>query len=175
MKMKILYALIGTLALAGCQTTLSFSHKEQARAELEPRSGSSVSGYATFEEQGDKVIVMVKVKGLKPNQEHGFHVHDKGDCSAPDASSAGGHFNPDGHAHGNPDQTNRHAGAMKNLVANNKGEVETMFEVDTIRVASGKYSIVNHALIIHANPDDYKSQPVGNAGGRIACGIIKKM
>ncbi|MES2206129.1 MAG: superoxide dismutase family protein [Pseudomonadota bacterium] len=169
-----LFTLVGTLALVGCQATHYFSKPNTlAKATLEARSGSEVSGEVTFEEKKESVLVSVNLHGLKPNSEHGFHVHEKGDCSAPDASSAGGHFNPDGHPHGNPEQLKRHAGAMKNLIADQQGNVITAFEVDTIRLNISKYGILNRALIVHANPDDYSSQPVGNAGGRLACGIIR--
>ncbi len=177
--MKRAYSLltvIGTLALVSCQATHYFSKPNTiAKAVLEARSGSEVSGEVSFEEKKDKVVVSVNLKGLKPNSEHGFHVHEKGDCSAPDASSAGGHFNPDGHSHGHPDQTKRHAGAMKNLRTDPQGNVVMAFEVDTIRLNISKYGILNRALIVHANPDDYTSQPVGNAGGRLACGIIRSV
>jgi len=173
--MKIFYALIAILALAGCQSYSSSTAWKQARADLEAKSGSAVTGYVTFFERSDRVLVSVKVGGLKPNSEHGFHVHEKGDCSSADAMSAGGHFNPDAHAHGNPKQVKRHAGAMVNLIADAKGESTVSFDVDTIRVDHGKYGILDRAVIIHSNPDDYVSQPVGNAGGRLACGLIKKI
>lgn len=172
--MRLFYVLLGTIALIGCQSNPSQSTGKQGRANLEARSGSTVTGNATFTERADKVLVSVKVSGLKPNSAHGFHVHEKGDCSSADAMSAGGHFNPDGHPHGDPARQKRHAGAMMNLVADAKGEAATTFAVDTIRVDDGKYGILNRALVIHTNPDDYVSQPVGNAGGRIACGIIRK-
>lgn len=173
--MKLFLALIGATALVGCQSAPTQTDGKQARANLEARSGSKVEGHVDFTERADKVLVSVKVSGLKPYGEHGFHVHEKGDCSAPDALSAGGHFNPDGHPHNHPQQAKRHAGAMVNLVADGKGESTVSFEVDAIRVDAGKYGILNRALIIHANPDDYVSQPVGNAGGRIACGLIRKI
>lgn len=173
MKAIVLTLIAGTV-LAACQSSPSASSDKQARADFESRSGSSVTGYSTFVERGDKVIVTTKVSGLQPNSQHGYHVHEKGDCSSPDAMSAGGHFNPDNHPHGDPGQQVRHAGAMKNLVADGKGEVSVVQEVDLIRVDNGKYGILDRALVIHTNPDDYVSQPVGNAGGRIACGLIRK-
>jgi Cu-Zn family superoxide dismutase len=172
--MKTLIAFAGLAALVGCQTYPQQTPQSRARADLEARSGSQAAGYADFVERGDKVLVSVKVTGLTPNSVHGFHVHEKGDCSAADAMTAGGHFNPDGNPHSHPGQLKRHAGAMPNLVANGNGEALATFEVDTIRVDDGKYGILRRALIVHTNPDDYVSQPVGNAGGRIACGIIKK-
>jgi superoxide dismutase, Cu-Zn family len=171
--MKLFLALMGAV-LAGCQSPTQPTGN-QARADLEARNRSKVAGYVEFVERPGKVLVSVNVTGLKPNSVHGFHIHEIGDCSAPDALSAGGHFNPDGHPHGNPQQKNRHAGAMVNLVADGKGEATVVLEVDTIRLDNRKYGVLGRSLIIHANPDDYASQPVGNAGGRIACGLIRKV
>jgi Cu-Zn family superoxide dismutase len=170
---KIVLTLIAGAILAACQSSPMSSGK-QARADFASKSGSNVTGYATFVERGDKVIVTTKVSGLQPNSQHGYHVHEKGDCSAPDATSAGGHFNPDNHPHGNPGQQVRHAGDMKNLVADAKGEATVTQELDIIRIDEGKFGILNRGLVIHANVDDYASQPAGNAGGRIACGLIRK-
>ncbi len=172
--MKLLFSLLGLIALTGCQMMSSSSSPNQARATLESRSGSSASGHVNFQEAKDKVRVTAKFAGLKPNSEHGFHVHEKGDCSAPDATSAGGHFNPDGQAHGHYGQAKRHAGDMPNLVANEKGEANASFEVTGLRVDDGKQGILNRAVVVHASPDDYQSQPAGNSGNRIACGLIKK-
>jgi Cu-Zn family superoxide dismutase len=173
--MKLLIALIGAMTLVACQSNPFQSSGKQARANLEAKSGSKVAGQVDFAEQGNKTRVSVKVSGLKPNSQHGFHVHEKGDCSSADALTAGGHFNPDGNPHAHAGAARRHAGDLVNLVADSKGESTASFEVDTIRVDEGKHGILNRAVIIHANPDDYVSQPVGNAGGRLACGIIKKV
>jgi Cu-Zn family superoxide dismutase len=171
--MKLLFAIVSAAALVGCQTYSGQTAGKHARANLDAKSGSQVAGNVNFAERGDKVLVSVKVSGLKPNSQHGFHVHEKGDCSSADALTAGGHFNPDGNPHGHAGQAKRHAGDLVNLVADGKGESAVSFEVDTIRLDEGKYGILNRAVIIHTNPDDYVSQPVGNAGGRIACGLIK--
>jgi superoxide dismutase, Cu-Zn family len=173
--MKLLCVLMTVVGLAGCQSYSTPSGNKQARADLEAKSHSHVSGFVTLRERHEKVLVSINVSGLAPNSVHGFHVHEKGDCSAADAASAGGHFNPDQHAHGDPRQQNRHAGAMVNLVADAKGEAVATFEVDTIRLDDGKYGILHRALIVHANPDDYVSQPLGNAGGRVACGVITQI
>jgi Cu-Zn family superoxide dismutase len=172
--MKRLLPLLGVMTLAGCQMMHHGSTSPQARTALESKSGSSAAGQVTFQETKDKVHVTAKVSGLKPNSEHGFHVHEKGDCSAADATSAGGHFNPEGQAHGHHRQAKRHAGDMPNLLANDKGEASASFDMDGVRLDEGKHGILNRAVVVHANPDDYQSQPAGNAGGRIACGIIKK-
>ena len=172
--MKLLFSLLGMATLTACQMMPHGLHSNQARATLEPKSGSSVSGHVDFQEAKDKVHVTAKLAGLKPNSEHGFHIHEKGDCSAADATSAGGHFNPDSQPHGNPRQEKHHAGDMPNLVANEKGEASVSFDMSGVRLDEGKQGILNRAVVIHANPDDYQSQPSGNSGGRVACGVIKK-
>ena len=112
------------------------------------------------------------VTGLKPNQEHGFHIHEVGDCSAGDGMSAKGHFNPAEKPHGHYTTTARHTGDMPNLRADAQGRAEAKFELDVMTLAPGQNNIIGRSVIVHAQPDDYKSQPVGNAGARLACGVI---
>ena len=164
--------LSATIIVAGCATMGAQEHR--ARASLEPTRGSQVGGTVTFVQRGDKVFVIASVHGLKPNSEHGFHVHEKGDCSSGDGMSAGGHFNPDGvgHGHVKPGDTG-HAGDMPNLKADASGNAAVAFERTRMTVAEGRFSIVGKGLIVHRDPDDYKSQPVGNAGPRLACAVIK--
>ena len=142
-----------------------------ASASLQPRSGSSVTGTAQFTQSGDKVLVRVQVSGLQPGQEHGFHIHDKGDCSAPDAMSAGGHFNPTGKPHG-PQNADHHGGDLPALKADASGKARAEFSVTGVTVAPGPTSIVGRSLVVHKDADDYKTQPTGNSGARIACGVI---
>lgn len=142
-----------------------------ASASLQPRSGSSVTGTAQFTQSGDKVLVRVQVSGLQPGQEHGFHIHDKGDCSAPDAMSAGGHFNPTAKPHG-PQDGEHHGGDLPALKADASGKAVESFSVTGVTVAPGPTSIVGRSLIVHKDPDDYKTQPTGNSGARLACGVI---
>jgi Cu-Zn family superoxide dismutase len=158
--------------LAGC-ATLGGS-EPRATAQLQPTRGNSVSGNVSFTQKGDKVVVVANVSGLKPNQEHGFHVHEKGDCSSGDGMSAAGHFNPRGNPHGHHSTPVRHAGDMPNLKADANGNASFTAELDVITVIEGPTSVVGRGLIVHANPDDYKSQPVGNAGARMACAVIQK-
>lgn len=172
--MKLVFSLLGIAALTGCQMMSAGSDSKQARAMLESRSGSTVAGHVDFQESKDKVRVTANLAGLKPNSEHGFHVHEKGDCSAPDATSAGGHFNPDGQPHGHPRQGKHHAGDMPNLVANEKGVASTSFDLPGVHLDDGKQGILNRAVVVHAKADDYQSQPAGDSGSRIACGVIKK-
>ena len=146
----------------------------RATAHLQPTRGNNVSGDVTFTQKGEKVVVAAKVSGLKPNQEHGFHVHEKGDCSSGDGMSAAGHYNPKGSPHGHHSTQARHAGDMPNLKADAYGNASMRAELDIITVSEGPTSVVGRGLIVHAQPDDYKSQPVGNAGARMACAVIQK-
>jgi Cu-Zn family superoxide dismutase len=157
--------------LAACQTTPD--EPLRATAQLKPTKGSKAFGEATFEQVGGKVRVIVFVQGLKPGQDHGLHIHEAGDCSSGDGMSAKGHFNPHGKPHGHPSSGNRHAGDLPSLKANKAGRANVQVDVDGITVGPGPASIVGRGLIVHADPDDYKTQPTGNAGARIACGVIQ--
>jgi Cu-Zn family superoxide dismutase len=159
-------------ALAGCAGAQpSSAGKSSAVATLSPTQGNSASGTVTFEGVDGGVAVVARVKGLKPNSVHGFHVHEKGDCSSPDGSSAGGHFNPAGAPHG-PQEGPHHAGDMPALRSDANGMAEAKFTLVGLSIGSGQADVLNRAVIVHAQPDDYKTQPTGNSGGRIACGIV---
>ncbi|MFT6590598.1 MAG: Cu-Zn family superoxide dismutase [Rhodoferax sp.] len=148
-------------------------HGPSASSQLDARSGSGVTGSVRFMEHGDHVMVRVTASGLTPGQLHGFHIHDKGDCSAPDATSAGGHFNPTGKPHGAQDG-DHHGGDMPALQADANGQVSVTFHLAGVTVSDGPTSIMGRGVIIHKDPDDYKTQPTGNAGARLACGVIVK-
>jgi Cu-Zn family superoxide dismutase len=143
-----------------------------AQADLEPTQGNKAKGTARFVQHGDSVEVTVKMSGLAPGG-HGFHVHEKGDCSAPDATSAGGHFNPTGQPHGSPDSRERHVGDLPMLQADASGEARLTATIPGMSLRGGKTDIVGKALIVHAAPDDFKTQPTGNSGARVACGVIR--
>ena len=162
---------IAAVALTACQTTPPAPLI--ATAQLQPTKGNKTFGEATFEQVGDKVRVVIFVQGLKPGQEHGLHIHEAGDCSSGDGMSAKGHFNPHGKPHGNPASAERHAGDLPSLNANKAGRANVQVDVDGITVTPGPASIIGRGLIVHADPDDYKTQPTGNAGARIACGVIR--
>ena len=161
----------GAVAIAGAAWAQSDA---KATAQLQPTKGSSASGTATFTQQAGKVVVEVKVSGLTPGAEHGFHIHEKGDCSSGDGMSTGGHFNPLGKPHAHFTTTDRHAGDMPALKADASGNASVAVELDVITVTDGPTSVVGRGLIVHALPDDYKTQPTGNAGARVACGVIQK-
>src|SRR5688572_5879725 len=169
--MKKLLAVASVALLTACQSTPD--EPLRATAALQPTKGSKTFGEATFEEVDGKTRVTVFAQGLKPDAEHGFHVHEAGDCSSADGMSAKGHFNPHAKPHGDPKSPERHAGDLPALSAGKDGRARLDVTVDAITVRSGPASIVGRGLIIHADPDDYKTQPTGNAGARIACGVIK--
>jgi len=137
---------------------------------LYPASGSTVSGTVTFSRTDKGMVVVADITGLTPGK-HGFHIHEFGDCSATDATSAGGHFNPAMMKHGGPSDMERHEGDLGNLTADDKG-VAHLEITDKILTFDGKNSIIGRGVIVHAKEDDLVSQPVGNAGARIACGTI---
>lgn len=144
-----------------------------AIAVMHPTQGNKTSGTVRFtQEGGNKVKVVADIQGLQPNSKHGFHIHEFGDCSAPDATSAGGHYNPEGHAHAGPDAKERHAGDLGNLEANAQGNAHLEITLDNLTITGQRNPIIGRGVIIHAKADDLKSQPTGDAGGRIACGVI---
>jgi superoxide dismutase, Cu-Zn family len=160
------------LSLAGCGSMGAMQGGPNAIARLEPTKGNATAGTVEFQQRGSKVRVVANVTGLAPNQEHGFHVHETGDCSSGDGMSTGGHFNPDGKPHG-PQNAPHHAGDMPSLKADASGNAKAAFELDEVTVAAGPKSVVGRGLIVHKDPDDYKTQPTGNAGARIACAVIR--
>ncbi len=149
----------------------AWSSVTRAVAVLHPTAGNKAQGKVTFTQAGDKVKVVAEIEGLAPGQKHAFHIHQFGDCSAPDGTSAGGHYNPESHPHGLPETAQRHAGDLGNIEADASGKARYETTVDNISVAGLKNPIVGRGVIVHAKPDD-GGQPVGNAGGRIACGVI---
>jgi superoxide dismutase, Cu-Zn family len=160
---------------AAAQNTVQPPSVERAIAVLHPTEGNQAAGTVEFTRQGDGVHVVVRLEGLTPG-EHGFHVHELGDCSAPNGSSAGGHFNPFGSPHGARDAAERHVGDLGNVTADDSGKVAADF-VDA-RIAlpgaapENSASILGRGVIVHGGRDDLTSQPSGDAGARVACGVI---
>ena len=142
----------------------------KAVAALLSRSGSTVEGTITFTRSANGVAVSASLKGLAAGT-HGFHVHEFGDCSAADATSAGGHFNPTADPHAGPDAEKRHVGDLGNIEAKADGTA-TLERDDAHLRLYGKRSILGRAVVVHAKADDLKTQPTGDAGGRVACGVI---
>ena len=145
-----------------------------ATATIAAASESKVEGTVTFTKSGEMIKVEAKLTGLTPG-DHGFHVHDKGDCSSPDAKSAGGHFNPAGVDHGAPGGEAHHSGDLGNIVASEDGSATMTAELPLSHLSldpEAPNNIVGRAVIVHGGADDLKSQPSGNAGPRVGCGVI---
>ena len=156
---------------AQAQTEEKSSAPLRAITVLHPTAGNKVSGTVTFTEVADGVQVHAEITGLTPGN-HGFHVHQFGDCSAPDASSAGAHFNPTNKPHAGPDATERHVGDMGNLEADASGKATLDYLDHQISLTNDQSSVIGRSVVVHAKPDDLKSQPAGDSGARIGCGVI---
>jgi superoxide dismutase, Cu-Zn family len=165
--MKSLALLSASLLFAACATTSG----PVASTPVEAISGSTVTGSVTLAEQKDgSVQVSLELSGV-PEGVHGFHIHDKGDCGD-NGNASGPHFNPMASSHGAPQMMPHHAGDFGNVTAGADGKVKTTFTTRSVTVSAGAASAVGHAVILHANPDDLTSQPAGNAGPRIGCGVL---
>ena len=142
-------------------------------ATVSATEGNTVNGTVSFTQESGEVVVRVALTGFEPGTRHGFHVHETGDCSAPDGTSAGGHFNPDGHEHGLPEAGARHAGDLGNVEADANGNVDAEMRFTDLQL-DGDHGIGGRAVILHADADD-GGQPTGNAGARVACGVISTL
>jgi Cu-Zn family superoxide dismutase len=144
------------------------------RVNLIAAQGGQVSGALDLVASEGVVVMTGLVTGMKPESEHGFHVHEKGDCSSPDFASAGEHFNPTAEAHGNPASPPHHLGDVPNIKANAEGKADVNVRAEGLALGGGGANdIVGKAIVVHEKVDDYKTQPSGNSGDRIACGVIE--
>jgi Cu-Zn family superoxide dismutase len=140
---------------------------------LAPTAGHTAAGMLMLSDTDDGVAIEGRITGLEPDSRLGFHVHEVGDCSAPDASSAGEHFNPTKQPHGDPDDDERHLGDLPNLDVNDDGEATVDVTLDGVSLdRADRPSIRNRAIVVHAEEDDYETQPSGASGARVACGVI---
>jgi Cu-Zn family superoxide dismutase len=144
----------------------------EAVAVMHPTEGNTTHGIVRFSQVPDGVRIIARIEGLAPDSKHGFHIHQFGDFSSGDASSAGGHYNPEGHRHGGPSEPERHAGDLGNLEAGPDGVAHYEFVADNMTISGHRNPILGRGLVIHAGADDLASQPTGNAGARIAFGVI---
>jgi len=146
-----------------------------AIAVVNPASGSNVHGIVRFIQTGDSIRIVADLEGLTAGAQHGFHIHEFGDCSAADATSAGSHYDAAGTMHhGRPEDAVKHSGDLGNLTADASGKTHHEITVSGLSISGGKAPILGRGVIVHAKPDDF-GQPVGNAGGRIGCGVIGVM
>jgi Cu-Zn family superoxide dismutase len=172
--MKTLFAglltLLVSVAASAAPPRTPNAGPQHAVAVLHATGHGKVQGTLWFTQEGNHVEIIGEITGLTPGL-HAFHIHEFGDCSAPDAMSAGGHYNPTGMKHGSPDHGERHVGDLGNIRADENGKA-TIDIKDALVQLHGPHSIIGRAVIVHADPDDFKSQPAGNAGARIACGVV---
>lgn len=167
----------GALLALSLPTSVAAQHEQhhaatatRAVAVLAPTAGNTGQGIVTFEVVDGGVRITARLEGLAAGS-HGFHIHEFGDCSAPDGTSAGGHFNPTGEPHGAPDAAERHIGDLGNLEADTQG-MATYDRIDRMLSLTGPQGVIGRGVIVHAAPDDLTSQPTGAAGPRLACGVI---
>lgn len=162
--------LLGTGLAAAQDAEPAAAPALRAQAHVMPTEGNTASGTVVFEQTAEGVRVTATLTGLAPG-EHGFHVHQWGDCSAPDGTSAGGHFNPGGVDHAGPHTMPRHVGDLGNITADESGNA-AYEAVNDLLTFDGPNNILGRGLIVHADADDLTSQPTGAAGGRIGCAVI---
>lgn len=153
------------------ETVETMPEINQATAVISPTEGNNTAGVVTFTQTDNGVRVEATISGLDQEMRHGFHIHQFGDCRAPDGTSAGGHFNPESVEHGAPTDDIRHIGDLGNLPSNAQGTADVDF-VDSHLQLNGPNSILGRGVIVHAGTDDFESQPTGDAGSRLACGVI---
>ena len=178
-------ALLGSLALTACVfvhaedrghrgrgRSESRSRRDVVTATLEGKSGSKLSGSAVCTAMEGGVLIEVRVEDTAPGW-HAVHIHENGDCSSPDGKSAGGHFNPEGVAHGAPHAQERHAGDLGNMWVDDEGHGFHSLFMPHLTLSKGPLAVRGRAIIIHAGADDLTSQPTGAAGGRIGCGVLR--
>jgi superoxide dismutase, Cu-Zn family len=166
-------ALLALTALVGCQSKPMSEPIRRAQAQLEPTKGHQVRGKMTFLAADGGVRVIADMDGLTPGL-HGMHIHEKGDCSAPDAKTAGEHYNPTNKRHGGSDAPEHHVGDLGNILADASGHGHYDRLNATIQL-NGPRSIVGLSVLVHADPDDLVTQPGGKSGDRVACGVIKPL
>jgi Cu-Zn family superoxide dismutase len=201
----VMFVMVGSvLACAGCETSGKEKHSDAAASDTKPMkldarqvgktavavikpsaaattqpTMSNVTGVVTFTQVADGVLVVAEIKGLTPNTKHGFHLHEKGDLSAPDLSSAGAHYNPMGLTHGGAPPGHdemtimqRHIGDLGNLTSDAQGNASARLTMPNCSIG-GENSLVGRSVIVHAKEDDLKTDPSGNSGGRVAGGVIQ--
>ena len=168
-----------TILVCGCATSSSTPHATAARAStaagggavamLEARSGSSVTGTARATPSSGGLALHVEIQGATPG-EHGVHIHEKGDCSDPKATSAGGHYNPAGGAHhGGLNTPVRHGGDLGNILVDSSGKGSLDVDVPGLSIDQ----VVGKAVVVHEKQDDLQTDPAGNSGARVACGVLQ--
>ena len=168
-----------SVILIGCERAsqqtgvLTTPTPNQAIAVIGSTNDSGVTGTAVFTQNGDQITLIIEIQGATPGL-HAVHIHEKGDCSAPDDKSAGGHWNPTDVAHGKWGEGEFHLGDIGNITVGEDGIGNISLTTDLWEIGTGSdVDVVGRGIIVHADPDDFTSQPSGNAGARIGCGVIE--
>ncbi len=165
-------AVLGAAALTWVTACASSKPDPTALAVIESRSGSSVTGKAVFTQLASgETKAEVWISNATPGM-HGLHIHEKGDCSAPDATSAGGHFNAAGHPHAAPTDSARHNGDFGNIEIGADGKGHMVITTDMLTVMPGPNCVVGRSVVFHEKADDLTTQPTGAAGARYGCGVV---
>jgi Cu-Zn family superoxide dismutase len=173
---KIIFGIVAIgLLIFSCKSSSTNDNGKKMDITFESKSGSSIKGNAIFTEINGEVSLVAKLTGMKPGV-HAIHIHEKADCSATDAASAGGHWNPTFKKHGKWGDAEHHKGDIGNFTADVDGNATVIFKTDEWCIGCGDATkdILGKGLIIHEKADDYLTQPTGNAGGRVACSAIIK-
>lgn len=165
-------ALAAALLLSGCASARHLFAPNSAEAKLSPTRGNTASGLMTFRQQGKEVLIQGEFSGLTPGA-HGLHIHEGGDCGGAGAKNAGPHFNPTGARHGSPGSPSHHAGDLPMLTAGADGTARFQARMDGLPIEEGPAGILGRAVVVTARPDDYTTQPTGNSGPGVACGVIR--
>jgi Cu-Zn family superoxide dismutase len=175
MKQSLLLTTCIIVSIISCKSSRNIDKSSALNLIFESKSNSTVAGTATFTEKKGNVTLVAKLTGLKPGV-HAIHIHEKSDCSAADGSSAGGHWNPTFKKHGKLGEGEAHKGDIGNFTADENGIGTITFSTNEwcISCEDQTKNILDKSIIVHANPDDFTSQPTGNAGGRIACTAVIK-
>ena len=178
MKATLLLLLVCvSIALVSCdmvqEIIIPVTPAQQAIAIIGSASGSNLTGIAVFTQNGDTITLTIEIENASPGI-HAVHIHEKGDCSAPDATSAGGHWNPTNVAHGTWGEGEFHLGDIGNIAVGEDGTGKIELTTNLWEMGTGSnLDIVGKGIIVHAGIDDFISQPSGNAGARIGCGAIE--
>ena len=170
---KLTIAILSLALFAACKTQTKSEGKNTVNLTLTPKSGTKVSGTASFQEKNGKVTFSANIEGLKPGV-HAIHIHEKADCSAADFTSAGGHWNPTFKKHGKWGDAEHHKGDIGNFTTDEFGNGKITMTTDQWCIGCGDQTkdILGKAIIVHEKADDYVTQPTGDAGGREACSAI---
>ncbi len=174
-------ACLAILALAAVSIPAQQQKKQEERsayggtvvravAVIRPTKGNSATGTVTFIQAENGTRIVAEVRNLSPGR-HGFHIHEFGDCTAPDATSAGGHFNPTDLPHAGPEAPSHHVGDLGNIEVRPDGTARYDRVIPGVQL-DGEHGIIGRAVVIHQGADDLTSQPSGDSGPRVACGVI---